>query len=165
MTTPEGRRSPAAQLREMEKAWPEFTGRKMADGTLVWSGPLRPKAQLYVVLVVWNSAAQALPYVFVMEPKLQPRPGGTFEEIPHLLFDAKNPEDSALCLFDPAGREWTPADLIADTTLVWASEWLLYYELWHTLGEWIGSGIGYTSVAEMHLEEARSLRATASDVH
>lgn len=137
----------------------------MADGTLIWRGPLRPKAQSYVVLVVWNSTSQALPYVFVMEPKLQPRSGGTFEEIPHLMFDTKKPEESALCLFDPEGREWTPSDLIANTTLVWASEWLLYYELWHTLGEWIGSGIGYTSVSERNLEEARLLRATASDVH
>ena len=165
MTVPEGRRSPAAQLREMEKAWPEFTGRKLADGTLIWIGPLRPKAQLYVVLVVWNPASLSLPFVFIREPKLRPRTAGAFDEIPHLIFDSKSPEESALCLFDPDGREWTPLDLISETTLVWASEWLLYYELWHTLGEWIGSGVGYASVAEMRLEEARAVRAAAGDVH
>jgi len=149
----------------MEKSWPEFSGKKLADGTLIWVGPLRPKAQLYIVLVAWNPTSQSLPYVFVREPKLQPRAGGTFDEIPHLIFDSKNPEDSALCLFDPEGREWTPLDLIAETTLFWASEWLLYYELWHTFGEWIGSGVGYTSVAEMRLEEAQSVRAVAGDVH
>jgi len=165
VTASEARRSPAAQLRAMEESWPEFRGQKMGDGTLVWIGPLRPKAQMYIVLVIWNPAAQSLPYVFVREPKLKPRESGSFEEIPHLIFDAYNPEQSALCLFDPEGREWTPADLIADTTLVWASEWLLYYELWHTLGEWIGSGIGYVSAADRRLEEARALHAVTTDVH
>lgn len=165
MTAACGRRSPAAQLRAMESQWPEFSGRKAADGTLIWIGPLRPKAKLYIVLVIWNPATQSLPYVFVREPKLQPRAGGDFEQIPHLIFDSTSPEESALCLFDPDGREWTPSDLIADTTIRWASEWLLYYELWHLFGEWLGSGIGYESVAEQRLEEARSSRAVAGDVH
>jgi hypothetical protein len=158
------RRSPAAQLREMELAWPDFHGRKLPDGTLMWMGSLTPKAQQYTVLVFWKPTA-TLPYVFIRDPKIHPRPGASFEQIPHLIFDSDNPEDSALCLFDPDGREWSPAELIAKTTIYWASEWLFYYELWHVTGDWLGSGVGYENVAQMRLAEARQSREAIVDVH
>lgn len=159
------RRSPAAQLREMERQWPRFKGRKLPDGTLLWYGTLTPKSQTYAMLVYWKPSTTILPFVIVDTPKIRPRDGGTFAEIPHLIFDADKPEDSALCLFDPDGNEWTPADLIAETTIPWAAEWLLYYELWHVTGEWLGSGVGFESVAQMRLAETGAARPDVTDVH
>jgi hypothetical protein len=96
--------------------------------------------------------------VIVADPLIAPRAGLDFADIPHLLFNAKEPPRSGLCLFDPAGREWTPADLIADTTIYWTTEWLTYYELWHLTGEWLAPGVGHESIGQLRAEEARDLR-------
>ena len=158
------RRSPDAQLAAMRRLWPDFTGRRLADGTLWWNGPLRPKAQFYAVSLFWKPGAMSLPYVMVGDPPLAPRPGGTFAEIPHLIFHAEEPTRSGLCLFDPEGREWSPADLIAETTIYWAAEWLAYYELWHMTGEWLAPGVGYESAARMHAAEAQTVKEVLADV-
>lgn len=159
------RRSPAAQLTGMTRLWPDFRGRKLPNGILLWMGPLKPKAQTYTVAIFWKPREMDLPYVTVEEPKLQPRPGGTFEEIPHLIFYKDKPEQSGLCLFDPASNEWTEADLIAETTVFWASEWLAYYELWHLTGQWLAPGVGYESVAQMQAAQAKVIREALADVH
>ena len=159
------RRSPDAQLAAMRRLWPDFTGRKLADGTLWWRGPLRPKAQLYLLTSFWKPGAMSLPYVMVDDPSLAPRANGTFAEIPHLIFYRDKPTLSGLCLFDPEGREWTSADLVAETTVYWAAEWLAYYELWHVTGEWLAPGVGHESVARMDAAEAREVRKALADVH
>jgi hypothetical protein len=99
------------------------------------------------------------PYVVVSDPPIAPRLGLTYEDIPHLMFSAKEPTRSGLCLFDPAGREWTPADLIAETTIAWSAEWLHFYELWHLCGAWLGPGVGHQSIGRLRVEEARALRS------
>ena len=160
-----GPRSPDAQLKAMAAQWPDFVGRKLPCGTLVWRGPLRPMAQLYNVFAFWRPGAMALPYVMVADPLLQPRPGGTFAEIPHLIFDEEEPTRSGLCLFDPQGGEWSAASLIAETTIPWTAEWLAYYELWHLSGEWLAPGVGYESVAQMAAAEAQIVREVRADVY
>lgn len=165
MTKGAPRRSPDAQLLAMTRKWPDFNGGKLPDGTLLWTGPLKPKAKLYIISVYWKPGAMQLPYVVVEDPPLEPRDGGTFEQIPHLIYFSERPQRSGLCLFDPDGKEWTPADLIADTTVLWASEWLVYYELWHLTGSWLGPSIGYESVAHMNAEEARAIKELLANVH
>lgn len=159
------RRSPDAQLKAMAAQWSDFRGAKLANGTLIWAGPLRPKAQFYTVSIIWKPGAMSLPCVMVDDPPLEPRLGGTFAEIPHLIFNAEKPVQSGLCLFDPQGREWTRADLIAATTVLWTAEWLAYYELWHLTGEWLAPGVGYESVARMHAAEAQAVKEILADVH
>jgi hypothetical protein len=155
-----GARSPDAQLKAMATLWPDFERRKLGDGTLIWRGPLRPKAQFYDIGVFWKPGAMSL-----LDPPLQPRAGGTFAEIPHLIFNASDPVRSGLCLFDPAGEEWSAARLIADTTIRWTAEWLAYYELWHLTGEWLAPGVGYESVARMHEADAQVIREVTADVY
>ena len=159
------RRSSDAQMAAMRRVWPDFTGKKLSDGTLWWQGPLRPTARLYIVSLFWKPGAMSLPYVMVTDPPLAPRPGGTFVEIPHLIFHAEEPVRSGLCLFDPEGREWSPADLIAETTVYGTAEWLAYYEIWHMTGEWLAPGVGYESVAQMHAADARAVKEVLTDVH
>lgn len=160
------RRSPHAQLEAMRKLWPEFKGERHADGLLLWIGELRPKAQIYRIGVLWKPGEMALPYVMVLQPKVEPREGGKFEDIPHLLFDKKSPEQSGLCLFDPSGREWSATDLIAETTIKWVAEWLTYYELWHLTGEWLAPSVGYESVTQMmSVEQTRVIRQAVNNVH
>jgi hypothetical protein len=45
-----------------------------------------------------------------------------------------------LCLFDPSACEWTPCDLLAETTVPWTIDWLACYEGWRATGEWTGGG-------------------------
>ncbi|MAB00286.1 MAG: hypothetical protein CMN87_04570 [Stappia sp.] len=161
----DGARSPDAQLKAMAAQWPDFQGRRLGDGTLAWRGPLRPKAGLYEVFLFWKPGAMTLPYVMVIDPPLEPRPGSTFAEIPHLIYDANDPPSSGLCLFDPEGGEWSAARLIAETTIHWTAEWLAYYELWHLTGEWLAPGVGYESVARMHAADAQIIREVKADVH
>lgn len=156
------RRSPHAQLEAMRKQWPDFVGNRFDDGTLAWIGELQPQAQPYVIEVYWNPRVLDRPYVIVKSPAIAPRPGLGFEDIPHLMFNAREPTRSGLCLFDPQGREWTPADLIAETTVPWAAEWLTYYELWHVFGEWLAPGVGHESIAHMRVAETAALRAMIS---
>ncbi|WP_230312598.1 hypothetical protein [Paracoccus lichenicola] len=105
----------------------------------------------YDVAVQWEwRNPGSVPYVFVQAPKLRPRAGASFADIPHLLFNSEAPENSALCLFDPKGSEWDATMLIADTTVPWASEWLHHYECWHLDGIWRGPNApGPISVGEM----------------
>jgi hypothetical protein len=139
------RRSPHAQVEAMKASWPGFVRVPRATG-LEWIGRLQPKSQEYVVRVIWDATWYDRPYVMLLQPQLQPRPGCDWAAIPHLLFCDNAPECSALCLFDPDGAEWTQAELIAETTIPWVSEWLVYYELWHLTGEWLAPGVGAESV-------------------
>lgn len=143
----------------MCRDWPGFHGNRFGDGTVAWIGELQPHAQPYTIEVFWNQRILDRPYVVVADPPIAPRPGLVFEDIPHLMFNAMEPTRSGLCLFDPAAREWTPADLIAESTIPWAAEWLHFYELWHLSGEWLGPGVGHESIGRMRAEEARALRS------
>lgn len=95
-----------------------------APGKELRKGPLRGLQKPYTVAVYWHAKSEAKPYVVLREPRLRPREGKTFEEIPHLLFNSERPELSGLCLFDPNGNEWSNKLLIADTTMRWAAEWI-----------------------------------------
>lgn len=147
-------RSAHAQLQAMRKSWPDFTGIKLASGDIVWRGPLTPKVRTYEIGVVWKPGDTEPPHVRIIAPQLEPREGGSYEEIPHLLFDAAEPQNSGLCLYDPDGHEWTGASLIAETTIWWAAEWLAYYELWHMTGKWLAPSVGYESVAHIRAAQA-----------
>lgn len=158
-------RSSHAQIRAMQVAWPEFEVTKRGDGLVAWQGVIRPRAKPYIVRVLWWPGKIDRPYAMILNPEIEPREGGTYAEIPHLMFNAEEPTLSGLCLFDPDGKEWTPADLIADTTIQWVSEWLHYYELWHVYDEWLAPGVGPESVASLTRAEAEAIEEAAFHVH
>lgn len=72
------------------------------------------------------------PRIWVVHPQLQERPDE--EPIPHLY------PDGSLCLYRPHKEEWTAIDFIAETIIPWAALWLYHYEIWHSIGEWLGGG-------------------------
>ncbi|MEO9598918.1 hypothetical protein [Parasphingorhabdus sp.] len=111
-------------------------------------GKVRGFQQFYKIAVIWSPVDKDAPCVMLLDPKLKPREGGSFEDIPHLWFNVKDPENSALCLFDPEQNQWDDTMAIAETTVFWAARWLLYYEYWHLTGEWFGGGVGHESIAK-----------------
>ena len=158
-------RSTHAHLKAMRLAWPQLVATKRGDGLVVWQGPIRPRGMVYGVRIFWWPGMIDGPYVIVADPDIQPREGLKHADIPHLMFNPEDPTLSGLCLFDPAGKEWSPADLIADTTIPWASEWLHYYELWHMTGEWLAPGVGPESVASLTRSEAQAIEEAVAHVH
>lgn len=159
------RRSPNAQLRAVARQWPDFRGKRYSDGLLAWTGPLMPKGQRYQVSIYWQPSTMSLPYVTIDYPEIRPTSDGSYAEIPHLIFNNEDPTRSGLCLFDPDGSEWSPADLIAETTIPWTAEWLAYYELWHLTGKWLAPGVGYESVAALTAAQSKAVRKAIADVH
>ena len=103
----------------------------MRGKRLTWTVQLQPTplSATYTVRV-HHDAGNHRPRVAVLDPPLEDRWG---KGLPHVF-----PGDE-LCLyydeFDGA------VDLIADKMVPWVSEWLYYYELWVTTGDWLGGGI------------------------
>ncbi|MCZ8164051.1 MAG: hypothetical protein O9336_18745 [Microcystis sp. LE19-98.1E] len=151
-------RSSHAQIEAMRRVRPDFFSHREGDGCLLWVGDVQPRQRIYRISIIWWPGRIDRPHVQVRDPKIRPRAGASFEDIPHLIFNSDEPALSGLCLFDPEGREWSPADLIADTTVPWACEWLHYYELWHMTGEWRGPSVGYHTISEMREAEATAIR-------
>ncbi len=86
------------------------------------------------------SLTEAQPLVQVIGPKLERH--WDYEEgpIPHVYKSEIDPSLPYLCLFSPSLREWDICDLIADTTIFWANEWLYFYEGWLITKKWRGGG-------------------------
>ncbi|WP_421787684.1 hypothetical protein [Hyphobacterium sp.] len=130
----------------MRRFWPGFELVLSRPTMFCWAGELRPKGQLYKVGVEWRPSNR--PDVIMLSPKMRPRDGLAFIDIPHINLDPDNPDFSSMCLYDPDGDEWNDSMFIADTIIPWAAEWLMYYEHWHLFGEWIGSGVGPETIRE-----------------
>ena len=80
------------------------------------------------------------PKIYVVRPeKLRLATGQ--DKLPHVF---STPEQQ-ICLFYPGFKEWLPSNLLARTIVPWASEWLMFYELWLITGEWLVGGIDHTS--------------------
>lgn len=124
-------KSLAQQYGSMKRLHPQFEGRWSAN-QITWSGSLRPSGMSDVYRIAITYRLGGVPVVEVVSPELVKRPDQ--ECFPHVY-----PGDRP-CLYDPKLREWTPVNLIAETVLPWASEWLFYYEYWRATGEWLGGG-------------------------
>lgn len=80
------------------------------------------------------------PRVRINSPTLERH--SEYEEgpLPHVYRVGDDDNHVVLCLFDVNGHEWTPIDLIAETTLKWTCLWLNFYEGWLATKRWYGGG-------------------------
>jgi hypothetical protein len=97
---------------------------------LVWLGTLTPAEYTASYDVLIDHQIGKSPLVYVVRPRLRLVDG---QDLPHVY------PLNTLCLF-LGNREWHQSIPIADTLVPWASEWLLFYELWLATGEWLGEG-------------------------
>jgi len=118
---------------------------KLHRGQLDWTGLVLPTplSETYVVSVSYRLAFS--PKTYVREPKLTLYPG---KPLPHVYDSGQQ----RLCLYYPGG--WNASMSIAHTIVPWASEWLLFYELWLATGEWLGGGIHI----ESHKKEDNAIK-------
>ena len=126
----------AQQAAKLRTAQPNSKVRfDQAGNRMAWTGHLRPTAlsTRYRVRIDVRRSRRMVPDVYVESPKLRDRPEKT---VPH-LYDR---ERAKLCLWIPGRGEWTAHMWIVDSVLLWASEWLFFYEAWLATGEWLGGG-------------------------
>jgi hypothetical protein len=97
---------------------------------LVWLGESTPADYTATYELLIDHQIGKPPLVYVARPRLQLVDG---QALPHVY------PLNTLCLF-LGNREWHESIPIADTLVPWASEWLLFYELWLATGEWLGGG-------------------------
>ncbi|MEH3038543.1 MAG: hypothetical protein PGN21_00525 [Sphingomonas paucimobilis] len=135
-----------AQIEAMRAIWPEIALVAREAETAMWSGPVRPLLQTYRIGILYrapklveNLDPQRLqPRVSVLSPPLRPRPGDTEGRLPHVYYSPEG--DVTLCLLDAEAGDWSPVDLVAETTVPWTIEWLAAYEGWRATGQWTASG-------------------------
>jgi hypothetical protein len=151
------------QIRAMTVQWPGFRLVGQADdGSAQWEGVLAPDKREHLVRIRYRvpmvleniTLKDAQPRVQVVRPLLEWHLDYEEGPIPHVYASKADPDLPYLCLFSPSGREWDTADLISDTTVFWAAEWLYFYEGWLVTKKWRGGGrhIGRSTGGVKHLE-------------
>jgi hypothetical protein len=126
------RRAPSLSLTQqglaLDRRFPD--GRfRLSGGHLTWTAELQPTplSRTYLIRVTYQLGRQ--PKVVVIKPALDSRPG---VGLPHVW------KDGSLCLH--RRRDWHPTMFLASSIVPWASEWLMYYEIWKATGSWEGGG-------------------------
>ena len=102
---------------------------------LFWLGTVRPTifSKTYTVAVFYQLGNR--PQIFVIGEELEKLEDAEF---PHKFdIDVKN-KIVQICLY--RYTEFTPSKLLANTIIPWTVEWLYFYELWLTTGQWLGGG-------------------------
>jgi hypothetical protein len=124
------RLSAIQQLLALRSRYPHGDAR-LSRGGLSWTGTLQPSSAsiAYTVRIEHRDGRRL--HVFVVAPPLASPARGP---LPHTF----GPNE--MCLYYPG--EFDPdREFIADVIVPWASEWLLFHELWLITGEWHGGGV------------------------
>lgn len=126
------------QVSFLKESFPDSKISTYMGTRLEWVGFLQPtpfseryKVKIEYMLGQW-------PDIYVLEPKKLQMPDGE-KKLQHIY----NQKTQQLCLFYPDGIQWNRSKLLADTILLWASEWLYFYEIWLETGEWKGGGTSH----------------------
>lgn len=101
----------------------------------VWISNLKPTelSTLYKVKMVCQYGKH--PDVYIISPHNLPLANGK-DKLPHIYTIGHQ----HICLYVRPWKEWSASKSIAKYIVPWISEWLLYYELWVSTGEWYGGG-------------------------
>lgn len=138
------------QIADMADVYSEWSCDRLSRRTCVWEGRLQPHRTTYRLRVEYTeplllegrSNLYLQPLVEVLEPTMQRRFGNEEGSLPHVYVSHPRTERTGpfLCLFDDEADQWSPDDLISNTTIPWASNWLSCYESWLASGKWFGTG-------------------------
>jgi hypothetical protein len=136
------------QIQTMAFQWPDFKLTKQVDQSATWEGILAPDKREHLIRVRYRvpmvleniTLTDAQPRVQVLSPKLERHWDYEEAPIPHVYKNEDDPSLPFLCLFSPSLGEWDVNDLLADTTIFWANEWLYFYQGWLVTKKWRGGG-------------------------
>ena len=101
---------------------------------LLWEFDARPSpiSRSYRLRIRFKS--HGLPNVTVLSPNLNELAAGRY--LPHVY----STKPARLCLHFPRYDEWTRDKSIAETIVPWVYLWLMYFEHWLVIDEWLGGG-------------------------
>lgn len=125
-----------AQLSILAKYYPNGVVKTQTPHRLVWETDIVPTPNSVTYRIRIDYHINHSPKVYVIEPPILARPEGV-EELPHVF----NTEKQQICLYYGRLGEWDSTKFLAREIVPWASEWLMFYELWLITGEWLGEGI------------------------
>lgn len=134
------------QIEAMRHAWPMLRATRVDGRTATWRGLLRPLLMSYDVGILYRvpliierlDPMRQQPEVRVLSPTLKRRARSSEGPLPHVYWD--HDTTPMLCLFDAEAGQWSPAELLSETTVPWTLDWLACYEGWRATGEWTGGG-------------------------
>lgn len=132
----------------MEFQWPQFKLTEKVGQSAMWEGVLAPDKREHLVRVQYRAPMvlenftvfNVQPLVQVIRPKLERHADYEEGPIPHVYKNKSDRSPPYLCLFSPSLGEWDVSDLLSDTTIFWANEWLYFYEGWLVTKKWRGGG-------------------------
>lgn len=159
----------------MAADWPGFKCRRIGLSAVVWEGKLDVTGTAYTVRIDFAlppppeaADERSQPRIAITEPPLVRRYDVPLNPLPHVYWLPDG--DFRLCVYDPDGRDWTPADPIAQTIMYWTCRWLLRYEGWLATGKWHGKGRSHDPQGRYHPDDGTPLSwhdrwaSTASDL-
>lgn len=126
----------AAEVGALRRLYPDGTFIKKTSNSFCWTTIIKPTplSDTYSVRIDYKYASY--PKIYITDPYPLDRYPGK-KVLPHVY----STKEQRICLYYPGIGEWTRNKLIARTIVPWASEWLLFYELWLSTGEWLGEGL------------------------
>ena len=125
--------SVSIQEKALKLEFPESTT-VVRHGVLTWEGYFSPKpfSPIYKIRIIYRVGHH--PDVYVVKPRvLDLYPGK--RKLPHVYSTKKQ----HICLYLDS-TEWNRSKLLTQTVVLWAGEWLFFYETWLETGEWKGGG-------------------------
>ncbi|NWL02857.1 hypothetical protein NYQ10_20690 [Flavobacterium johnsoniae] len=126
------------QARFLKESFPDSKISTYMGTRLEWVGYLTPTPFSRSYKVKIDYLLGKSPDIYILEPKKLRMPAGE-----RVLKHVYNQKTQQLCLFYPDGIQWNRGRLLSDTILMWASEWLFFYEIWLETGEWKGGGTSH----------------------
>lgn len=99
---------------------------RIKNGILICTGEIQPipESEVYHIKIEFIPGLQ--PRVYIKSPEI-----ANSNQI-HVY------REGFLCLFDPSETHWRETNKLAEYTVPWVVEWILYYELWKLSGRWEG---------------------------
>lgn len=125
-----------AEIGLLKRYYPAGTLVRKTNQGFTWEMDLQPTflSRIYRIRIIYTIGM--VTRIFVIEPKiLEKYPGNS--KLEHVYSTKKQ----QLCLYFPKSTEWNSTMFVARTLVPWASDWLFYYELWLSTGQWLGGGI------------------------
>lgn len=102
---------------------------------LIWQGKIKPTplSREYNIKIICKENAR--PQVILYGNKIE---GIDRKDFPHHFKIDKDKQEVYLCLHLP--KEFNYSYFVCDTIILWTQEWLYFYEVWLSTGEWRGGG-------------------------
>lgn len=127
------------QITVLSKDFPDGTVIAQTTRHLIWETDVVPTPNSSTYRIRIDYTLDNAPKVYVVSPKKLKFASG-HDKLPHVY----STPAQQICLFFQGFKEWQPSKFLARTIVPWASEWLMFYEIWLITGEWLGGGIDHT---------------------